>query len=41
MGQKVVGPPLELQGPLNDTPLKFQKAQPPENIPLQNSSAPL
>ena len=39
MDQKVLGHPWEIQPP---PPQKnFKKAQPSENIPLQNSQAPL
>ena len=38
MGQKVPGPPWEIQPP---PPKKIQIVQPPENIPPKNYPAPL
>ena len=41
MGQKVPGTPRKYRPSLKNSPLKFQKKQHPEKIPLQNSPVPL
>ena len=42
MGLKVPGPPWEIQFSSKDSsPWNFNKAQPSENMPFQNSPAPL
>ena len=41
MGQKVPCPPRRYSPPYRIDPLNFQNVQPPGNIPLPNSTAPL